>query len=371
MSKIFFVLLGTLVGRVTYGQSFVLEGRTPAKLNGLAVELSVSEIYDQEKHETKYKATVERDSFRIEGTLNNPAAIATITSKNGYYLCAIDTGLNVLNVQELPAKPPFFKNLLSNAVIEKSISNSICREIADMQNNFYVKYGRPTPGNEKVIGLDSFRKAEMAKQELTILKKNKTAYYSLVHLYNIYFNRSRSLEELTDVFDAFSDTLKATPLAIEFEAMINLSRKMLVGQKIPPIILIDTSGVEISADYLIGKNYLLAFGATWCKPCKKNYPLLRELYTKYKNANFEIISVNLDENKSEWLKQIREYRLNWLHVSELKPWRENQNSKTFEVFYLPLYILVDRNGVMAYNSIQSKDYKTEKLEQSIIQATID
>ena len=146
---------------------------------------------------------------------------------------------------------------------------------------------------------------------------------------------------------------------------------MLVGQKIPPIILIDTSGVEISADYLIGKNYLLAFGATWCKPCKKNYPLLRELYTKYKNANFEIISVNLDENKSEWLKQIREYRLNWLHVSELKPWRENQNSKTFEVFYLPLYILVDRNGVMVYNSIQSKDYKTEKLEQSIIQATID
>ena len=226
-------------------------------------------------------------------------------------MCAIDTGLNVLNVQELPAKTPFFKNLLSNAVIEKSISNSICREIADMQNNFYVKYGRPTPGNEKVIGLDSFRKAEMAKQELTILKKNKTAYYSLVHLYNIYFNRSRSLEELTDVFDAFSDTLKATPLAIEFEAMINLSRKMLVGQKIPPIILIDTSGVEISADYLIGKNYLLAFGATWCKPCKKNYPLLRELYTKYKNANFEIISVNLDENKSEWLKQIREYRLNW------------------------------------------------------------
>ena len=95
------------------------------------------------------------------------------------------------------------------------------------------------------------------------------------------------------------------------------------------------------------------------------------MYTKYKNANFEIISVNLDENKSEWLKQIREYRLNWLHVSELKPWRENQNSKTFEVFYLPLYILVDRNGVMVYNSIQSKDYKTEKLEQSIIQATID
>ena len=69
------------MGRVTYGQSFVLEGRTPAKLNGLAVELSVSEIYDQEKHETKYKATVERGRFRIEGTLNNPTAIATITSK--------------------------------------------------------------------------------------------------------------------------------------------------------------------------------------------------------------------------------------------------------------------------------------------------
>lgn len=366
MTKFFLLLAGLLANTCSYSQTFVLEGTTPSKLNGVRIDLIISEIYDQSRHETKYSTKVEAGRFTISGSLRNPTTSATLSSSNhGFYLCAIDTGVNIITVRPLPAKTPFYKNQLSNAVMEKSISNTVCREIADMQNNFFVKNGKPSPSNKNIIVLDSSAKAQMARQELAILKQNNAVYYSLVYLYQLYLQHNRSLNHLKEVFQSFTDSIKATPLAQELADLMKKSEDVLVGKQVPPMVLIDTLGNNISPEFLKGKNYLLAFGATWCKPCKKNYPLLRELYARYKDSNFEIISINLDENKTEWLRQIRQFELTWTHVSELKPWKENQNSKTFEVHYLPLYILVDRNGKMVYNSMQSKDYGGSKLNEHI------
>lgn len=62
------------------------------------------------------------------------------------------------------------------------------------------------------------------------------------------------------------------------------------------ITLKDLSNKNITIDNSIGKKVvLLNFWATWCGPCKKELPIVNKLYNKYKNRNFTVISISLDD----------------------------------------------------------------------------
>jgi len=45
-----------------------------------------------------------------------------------------------------------------------------------------------------------------------------------------------------------------------------------------------------------GKVTLVDFWATWCPPCKKNFPKYQRLYTKYKGLEVAAVSVDDDKN---------------------------------------------------------------------------
>mgnify|MGYP003348189641 CR=1 FL=1 len=43
-------------------------------------------------------------------------------------------------------------------------------------------------------------------------------------------------------------------------------------------------------------------------------------YNKFKDKNFTVLGVSLDEDKSKWLEAIKEDNLTWKHISDLKGW---------------------------------------------------
>lgn len=46
-----------------------------------------------------------------------------------------------------------------------------------------------------------------------------------------------------------------------------------------------------------GKVVYLDFWASWCAPCRKSFPWMNEMQTKYDNNKFTVVSINLDSNK--------------------------------------------------------------------------
>jgi cytochrome c biogenesis protein CcmG, thiol:disulfide interchange protein DsbE len=48
-----------------------------------------------------------------------------------------------------------------------------------------------------------------------------------------------------------------------------------------------------------GKVTLVDFWATWCRPCEASFPKYEELYVKYKSKGFELIAVNMDDDKKD------------------------------------------------------------------------
>ena len=105
----------------------------------------------------------------------------------------------------------------------------------------------------------------------------------------------------------------------------------------------DTAGKPVTITAFRGKYVLLDFWASWCRPCRQENPNVVAAFDKFKNKNFTIVGVSLDQNKKAWLDAIKMDGLNWNHVSDLKGWG-NQVAAIFKVSSIPQNFLLDPEG---------------------------
>ncbi|MEX1191946.1 MAG: TlpA disulfide reductase family protein [Brumimicrobium sp.] len=112
----------------------------------------------------------------------------------------------------------------------------------------------------------------------------------------------------------------------------------------PEISMPNKSGEMKKLSDLKGNYVLIDFWASWCKPCRQENPNVVRLYNKYKEENFTIFSVSLDEDKDRWLKAIKADNLIWdHHVSDLKGWKSEVVS-TYQFNGIPHTVLIDPEG---------------------------
>jgi peroxiredoxin len=98
------------------------------------------------------------------------------------------------------------------------------------------------------------------------------------------------------------------------------SATMWVGKTAPEISLPDVNGNEVKLSSYRGKYVLVDFWASWCTPCRYENPAVVKAYQRFKDKNFDILGVSLDQKKDAWLKAIKDDKLTWTQVSDLAGW---------------------------------------------------
>ena len=131
----------------------------------------------------------------------------------------------------------------------------------------------------------------------------------------------------------------------------NPEGRLKVGKTVPEfnLRLIDTNKT-LTPQKLIGKYYLLQFWATWCAPCVSEMPEIKNLYEKYKNSNFTIVSISLDDSpnilKGFWKKK---GAMPWYNII-LNNGFNDKVVKYFGITGVPENILVSPEGKILANS---------------------
>ncbi|MCX6208424.1 MAG: TlpA disulfide reductase family protein [Bacteroidetes bacterium] len=124
---------------------------------------------------------------------------------------------------------------------------------------------------------------------------------------------------------------------------------------------IDGIPLKLSNFYKGKKVVLIDFWASWCGPCRMENPNVVAAYQKYHSKGFDIISVSLDKTKEAWLAAIKEDKLNWTHVSELKYWN-SEIAKQYGVQSIPTNFLIDGNGKLIAAELRGLDLEIKLKE---------
>lgn len=169
-----------------------------------------------------------------------------------------------------------------------------------------------------------------------------------------------SADEDFKVMQEVSDKLYAkypnAPIVKKFhEQIVNLSR-LAVGQEAPDFALKTAGGEEIKLSSLRGEYVMIDFWASWCGPCRKENPQVKEVYTDFKDKGFQILAVSVDQDRDAWQKAIKTDGLPWLHVLDEK----KEVGQTYNVTGIPFTVLLDKEGVIIAKGLRSEALR-EKL----------
>lgn len=116
----------------------------------------------------------------------------------------------------------------------------------------------------------------------------------------------------------------------------------------------ELGGGTLTLSALKGKYVLIDFWASWCVPCRKSMPHVRELYSLYKDKGLDVIGVSDDDRDSTaWIKAVTKDGtgiwhnvLRGLDFDKLRRNEKNERdiSEKFGIHSLPTKILIDREG---------------------------
>lgn len=154
---------------------------------------------------------------------------------------------------------------------------------------------------------------------------------------------TKDLQNYYDIFMANSTVEDhKNDITEKYKKLIKLAK----GQPSPKFVDYENyKGGTTSLDDLKGKYVYVDVWATWCGPCKREIPYLKEVEKKYHGKNIAFVSLSIDvkTDHDKWLNMVEEKELGGIQLFADNDWK-SQFVTDYGIQGIPRFILIDPNG---------------------------
>ena len=369
-----FIGLGLCSCSPKKSSSFTIEGMIKNVKDSTAISLYYLVLNNNDQWKEISDTTyLKNNKFQFSGSINGltaatlvfiddrmeipiyiePVAIKLVIDKNNPYAYTLSgTSVEKESIE--------LRNILSvNANIANQLSDSV-NEIFD-QINLHENEPRLVDSlMQKVYQLKAvfaINVKELDSLQLDFINKHKDYQIIPDLIYtlakgSVYLNSNDSIISIYNSLPESSKTSLLGKLAFEqikqAERVVN-RKDISIGDMAPDFSRENIHGDTIRLADFRGSYVLLDFWASWCGPCIKGIPEIKNIHNKFANKNLKIIGISLDDNKEDWLKAVNEHQIGmWSQVLgnytlDNSYFRDEKDlSEIYNVRGIPEYIFIDK-----------------------------
>jgi len=156
------------------------------------------------------------------------------------------------------------------------------------------------------------------------------------------------------IFEQFSKEAKESYYGKIVQA--DLYPPSYVGKNAPSLAFVDSLQKPVSfASIAKGKKYVVIdFWASWCNPCRKAIPALKQFYQEMSSNGVEIISVSIDKREADWVKANHAEQFPWYSFLDRKGLADAYNVKA-----IPAMFLLTGEGKVVAENVSLEEIKTK------------
>lgn len=160
-----------------------------------------------------------------------------------------------------------------------------------------------------------------------------------------YINFGNGIDNAGTEIAVFQERINNTYLLERLTATIEPWLALRAGEPAPDFLVEDRNGEEVRLADLAGQRVYIDVWATWCGPCIREIPALKELEKDLHDSGVQFVSISIDAEKDheKWLNFIQERELGGLQLMADGAWQSDV-VKAYNINGIPRFLLIDEAG---------------------------